>query len=167
MHKPFNSVNNNKNSTANVQLVPMTEAMLPYVLIIESQSYPVGWSVQLFKDCINKGYNCHVLMQDGIIIGYYIVQTIIDEFHILNICVAPEHRGMGLGKYQLEAIQKSAETTAINRILLEVRASSKPARKLYMKFGFHIIGKRKNYYPAPGKNEQNREDAFVMELGIS
>jgi len=45
MHKPFNSVNNNKNSTANVQLVPMTEAMLPYVLIIESQSYPVGWSV--------------------------------------------------------------------------------------------------------------------------
>ena len=158
---------NNTNSTANLQLIPMTEAMLPHILIIENQSYPVGWSIQLFKDCINKEYNCQVLMQDGIIIGYYIVQTIIDEYHILNICVAPENRGMGLGNYQLEAIQKSAETNAINRILLEVRASSKPARKLYMKFGFHIIGKRKNYYPAPGNNEQNREDAFVMELGIS
>ncbi|MCP4414958.1 MAG: ribosomal protein S18-alanine N-acetyltransferase [Gammaproteobacteria bacterium] len=162
MQDPFNC----ENSTANLKFIKMTEEMLSYILIIESQSYSVGWSVQLFKDCINKGYSCQVLMQDGIIIGYSIVQTVVDEYHILNISVAPEHRGKGLGKYQLEAIRKSAESEAINRILLEVRASSKPARKLYMKSGFHIIGKRKNYYPAPGMNAQNREDAFVMEMAL-
>ncbi len=162
MQDPFS----HEKSTAKLKLIQMTEEILSDVLIIESESYSVGWSVQLFKDCINKEYSCQVLMQDGIIIGYSIVQTIVDEYHILNICVAPEHRGKGLGKYQLEAIRKSAESDGINRILLEVRASSKPARKLYMKSGFHIIGKRKNYYPAPGMNAQNREDAFVMEMAV-
>jgi len=163
MQNPFSS----ESSTANLKFVQMNESMLPYILIIESQSYPVGWSVQLFKDCINKGYNCQVLKQDEIIIGYFITQIVVDEYHILNICIAPEHRGKGLGNYLLETIQKSAESEAMNRMLLEVRASSKPARKLYMKSGFHIIGKRKNYYPAPGMNAKNREDAFVMELGLT
>jgi len=148
---------------AQIQFQQMTAEMLPHVLIIESQSYPVGWSVQLFKDCIKNNYLCKVLMFEQQIVGYYVVQKIVDEYHLLNLCVAPDYLGKGLGRFQLETIQKSADTEFINRILLEVRAGNKIARKLYTSSGFHIIGKRKGYYPL----NNGREDAHVMELALS
>ncbi|MNE24719.1 ribosomal-protein-alanine N-acetyltransferase [compost metagenome] len=41
---------------------------------------------------------------------------------------------------------------------LEVRASNQPAYRLYERFGFNEIGRRRDYYPAVG----GREDALVM-----
>lgn len=146
--------------------VPMTEEMLPVILDIESRAYPIGWSSQLFKDCLQKQYLCQVMMIDDEVAGYYVVQTIVDEFHILNICVSPELQGLGLGRYQLQSILKQARTDLMNRILLEVRASNRAARKLYTSTGFHIIGKRKNYYPLAEATEGGREDAQVMELAL-
>ena len=149
--------------TIKPQFARMAIDMLPQILIIENQSYSMGWSAQLFIDCINKNYLCQVIKLDDVIAGYSIVQKIVDEHHILNICVAPNFLNKGLGRYQLKDIIKRAESAAMNRILLEVRASSKIARKLYMSAGFHIIGKRKGYYPHP----DGREDAHVMELALS
>jgi ribosomal protein S18 acetylase RimI-like enzyme len=40
-----------------------------------------------------------------------------------------------------------------------VRVSGSTARKLYEKFGFLEIGRRKDYYTDP------REDAIIMSLG--
>ena len=153
---------NSKFSTSQFHL--MTEDMLDDILIIENLSYPIGWSEQVFKDCLNKQQYFSQVLKDGEkIIGYYVVQKIVDEYHILNICVAPEYLGEGFGRFQLNAIQESAESEFINRILLEVRASNKAARKLYTSSGFHIIGKRKGYYPT----QDGREDAHVMELALS
>lgn len=148
----------------NPQFYLMTEDMLPNILIIENQSYPIGWSEQIFKGCLDeKQYISQVLMIGEAIVGYYVVQKILDEYHILNICVSPDYLGKGFGRFQLEVIQESAQSAFINRILLEVRASNKVARKLYTSSGFHIIGKRKGYYPAV----DGREDAHVMELALS
>jgi len=157
------------------QFAVMTQAMLPEILIIENQSYAVGWSVQLFKDCLNKNYQCTVMTIEQQIIGYSIIQIILDEYHILNLCVSPDFQGRGLGKYQLQSIMELAQTANMNRILLEVRASNKIARKMYSRSGFQIIGKRKNYYPQPVdycSNEASdvlnkREDAHVMELALA
>ena len=153
------------------RFVQMTDSMLANVLIIENQSYEIGWNAQLFKDCINKKYLCQVMMVDDQIVGYYIVQKILDEYHILNLCVTPELQGQGLGKFQLQNILQLAESEAMNRILLEVRVGNRAARKLYTGSGFHIIGKRKNYYPSADNNLTDhvniREDAHVMELALS
>jgi len=45
-------------------------------------------------------------------------------------------------------------------IFLEVRISNKEARKMYEKFGFSLLGTRKNYYVLPV------EDAVVMALRL-
>ncbi len=147
--------------------VQMTEALMSEVLVIENNSYPVGWSLQHFKDCFRDQYITQVLKLDDTIIGYYVVQQILDEFHLLNLCVAPDFTGRGFGKYQLAVIVDKARSENINRILLEVRANSKIARKLYRNAGFEIIGKRKNYYPTSTAQTTAREDAFVMELPLS
>ena len=140
----------------------MTIEMLPSILIIENQAYPIPWSVQSFKDSISKDYFCQVMLLDEKIIGYFIIQIILDEFQILNICISPDYQGKGLGKLQLLEIVKLAETKLMNRISLEVRASNKVAKNLYQNSGFHQIGKRKNYYPT----ESGKEDAYVLELAL-
>ena len=147
---------------SSLQYVKMTETMLPAILVIENQAYPIAWNDQLFRDCIQKNYLCQVLMAERQIIGYFIVQIILDEYHILNLCVTPEFQGNGIGKYQLEYIHQRAEAETMNRVLLEVRASNIKAKKLYSSYGFHTIGKRKNYYP----DFDGREDAQVMELAL-
>ncbi|MFT5520535.1 MAG: ribosomal-protein-alanine N-acetyltransferase [Enterobacterales bacterium] len=153
---------NNSPVSEHISFTPMTLEMLPSILVIENQAYPIPWSVQTFKDCITKDYVCKLMLLKGQVIGYHIVQVILDEYHILNICVSKDYQGKGFGKYQLQAIKDKAESELMNRILLEVRASNKIAKNLYLKSGFQQIGKRKNYYPI----SDGREDAFVLELAL-
>ena len=47
----------------------------------------------------------------------------------------------------------------IERIVLEVRVSNRPAIELYKKFGFVNVGTRKNFYQKP------TEDAWIMIRG--
>jgi ribosomal-protein-alanine N-acetyltransferase len=54
-----------------------------------------------------------------------------------------------------------ARAQQMQLILLEVRVSNEAAIRLYQRYGFSEIGRRKHYYPvAPGV----REDAIVMQL---
>jgi ribosomal-protein-alanine N-acetyltransferase len=43
-----------------------------------------------------------------------------------------------------------------------VRPSNQRARALYRSAGFHEIGRRRGYYPAP----DGREDAIVMKVAL-
>ncbi len=72
------------------------------------------------------------------------------EFELLNIAVAPSHRGRGHARALL------AEMPA-GRLFLEVRESNQAARALYESVGFRVTGKRKGYYAGPP------EDGIVME----
>ena len=48
-------------------------------------------------------------------------------------------------------------------MLLEVRVSNVSALRLYQRYGFVEIGRRKNYYPV---DLTTREDAIVMQLSL-
>ena len=67
-------------------------------------------------------------------------------------------QGHGHGKHLLEWGLMQARTASMNGMLLEVRPSNLPAKALYEKSGFKLIGVRKNYYPA----KAGREDALVF-----
>jgi ribosomal-protein-alanine N-acetyltransferase len=54
-------------------------------------------------------------------------------------------------------MQRALELKA-GECFLEVRASNLAAYRLYERYGFNEIGRRRDYYPAPG----GREDALVM-----
>ncbi len=144
----------------------MTTDTLVDVLLIEHRAYSKGWTEQMFKDCLKSNYLCKVLLSEGKIIGYFIVQIVLDEYHILNLCVDPDSQRNGLGLYQLSHIKDCANEQEINRILLEVRVSNGGAKKLYSKFGFQRNGLRKKYYPVDLKISAEREDAQLMALEL-
>lgn len=131
---------------------------------IEKQSNRFPWSKGNFEDCLKSGYRTFLYTIDNEIIGYSVVQSVLDEVHLLNICVKPGHQGKGFGRQILNHVIEIALEQSAAIIVLEVRASNFRAQQLYLSTGFNEMSVRRGYYPA----EQGREDGVLMglELGM-
>lgn len=141
---------------------PLTPEDIPDVLAIERQGYSHPWSEAVFLDCFKDSYRLWAACHGGALVGYAIVAYIVDEAHLLNICVHPRLQGEGMGRYLLRHVLATAAHDGMSQLLLEVRSSNEPAIALYQGEGFEEIGRRRGYYPGVG----GREDARVMVLGF-
>jgi [ribosomal protein S18]-alanine N-acetyltransferase len=81
---------------------------------------------------------------------------------VLNVCIGPAHRGLGLGRLLMRRLIDIARWNGATRVFLEVRPSNPVAHSLYRSMGFDEIGRRPKYYPA----KDGREDAIVMALDL-
>lgn len=131
---------------------------LPAILINERRGYTHPWSEGIFKDCIQSGYECWLIIYLKQVIGHGILSVAAGESHILNVCIHPDCQGLGFGKALVEHLLGKAKDKNAKRVFLEVRPSNRVAYKLYENLGFNEIGIRPNYYPA----HIGREDALVL-----
>ena len=146
-------------------LSQMTESDLDEVAAIERVAYDFPWSRGNFEDSLRNGYYGICLRHvTGTLIGYCVLMPVVDEMHLLNLCVAPAAQGAGAGLTLLREGVRIAQAKGLEGILLEVRPSNHRAIRLYEQFGFVMIGRRKNYYPA---RHHSREDAIVMRLSFA
>jgi ribosomal-protein-alanine N-acetyltransferase len=141
----------------------MQEADLPSVVRIEQASYTFPWSEGIFRDCLRVHYVCRVIEVGAEIAGYAILSVGAGEAHVLNLCIAGEHRCRGLGRHLLTHLLQVGAHMGARDALLETRPSNAAALRLYRSLGFAPIGTRRGYYQAVG----GREDAVVLkrELG--
>ncbi|MBW9264573.1 MAG: ribosomal protein S18-alanine N-acetyltransferase [Candidatus Thiodiazotropha sp. (ex. Lucinisca nassula)] len=144
-------------------LRPMQVADLPQVMAIEEAVYPHPWTLGIFQDCLRVGYCCWVVNLDQQVIGYGVMSVVIDESHILNICIDPTWQGKGLAIKLIRRLLKIARQHGAETVYLEVRVGNKPAIGLYKKLGFVEIGQRRDYYP---DRNRSREDALMMSLEL-
>jgi ribosomal-protein-alanine N-acetyltransferase len=128
------------------------------VLKVEQASYLAPWSETIFRDCLHQNYCCMLVERQQIVIGHSIMSSVLDECHILNLCIHPDHRRRGLGRHVLQIMLDFARQQAVTTAFLEVRYSNHAAIALYHDQGFNEIGIRRGYYPAT----TGREDALVM-----
>ncbi|MBD8755079.1 ribosomal protein S18-alanine N-acetyltransferase [Pseudomonas coleopterorum] len=135
----------------------MTEADLDAVLKIEFAAYTHPWTRGIFLDGL-KSYEIWLMFDGQQQVGHGVLNVIIDEAHLLNITVKPENQGRGLGLKLLERLMSRACELGGRECFLELRASNQSAYRLYERYGFNEIGKRRDYYPMAG----GREDALVM-----
>jgi ribosomal-protein-alanine N-acetyltransferase len=135
----------------------MTEADLDAVLKIEYAAFSHPWTRGIFLDGL-KSYEIWLMFEGEQQVGHGVINVIIDEAHLLNITVKPESQGRGLGLRLLEELMKRAYAMNGRECFLEVRASNQSAYRLYERYGFNEIGRRRDYYPVAG----GREDALVM-----
>lgn len=146
-----------------LSLRPMREEDLLQVIAIEEEVYPFPWTLGIFQDCLRVGYCCWVMVLDKEVVGYGVMSVVIDESHILNLCVHPHRQSKGLGRRLLLRLLKIARQHGAETAFLEVRVGNQVALRLYESLGFVEIGRRRNYYPA---QEGGREDALVMSLEL-
>ena len=141
----------------------MTVEDVDGVFEIESKSFQTPWSKESFYKEIKENtlaeYLVVVLGED--IVGFGGMWLIMDEIHITNVAIAPEHRGKGYGTVLIKDMLKYARDKGFNHMTLEVRVSNVVAIALYKKFGFESVGIRPKYYVDSG------EDALIMWKSIT
>ena len=93
------------------------------------------------------------------VLGYVFVYCSFDEGEITNVAVALDKRRQKVAEHLLDELIIRLGERQIERIVLEVRVSNRPAIELYKKFGFVNVGTRKNFYQKP------TEDAWIMIRG--
>ncbi len=148
--------------TTGLDFAAITEQDIDSVLEIEQQSFESPWSRISFleelscKNSLSFGARFSPGRYLNQIIAYICFRLIADELHIMRIAVALQWQCHGLGSRILEkSLSIGLEKGAVSSFL-EVSSSNHKAIKLYSKFGFQVIGKRKGYYQGTG------EDALVL-----
>ena len=139
------------------EIVPMDRGHVDQVAALEHACFSMPWSETQLSDVLYDDAACFLVAEDdeGNVIGYAGLTTVLDEGYINNIAVEEAARKHGVASALLDCFVRFA---AVNLafLTLEVRKSNAPAIALYEKFGFQQVGLRKGFYSHP------REDAIIM-----
>ena len=138
---------------------------LSNVMEVERSCYPIPWSESVFKESLVGSNECWLIEYQGVLSGHAVVSNVLDEVHLLNICIEPKFNRKGLGRILLQHLVAEAIKRKATVLFLEVRASNNAAIDLYFSEGFNEVGLRPNYYPC--EVGAGREDAVLMTLELS
>lgn len=140
----------------------MQKADLSAVSQIENLVQTHPWTLKQFEESINS-YQSTVIEQQGEVVGFCILQPVLDEANLLLMAIHPHQQGKGLGYQLLDQSMALLKNNPL-QIFLEVRESNLSAIALYEKSGFHQIDMRRNYYP---KADGGKEHAIIMVKSCS
>jgi ribosomal-protein-alanine N-acetyltransferase len=147
----------------------MTAADIPDVVEIEASAFhdpqrdPSQSATRFREELARSWARCWVARADGrergCPVAYVLFWHVVDEIHVLDVAVHPEHRRRGVARALMERVLHYARKHAVRVVLLEVRRSNLAASRLYESLGFSTTNERKRYYP-------NGEDALEMALRV-
>ena len=143
-------------------IAPLELDDLPSLMPIERAGHRYPWSERVFQDCWHSGYYLDGAFLGETLLGFSVVIPVLDEWHLLNLCVAPAVQRQGIGRSLLDYLLDQATKAEVTSVWLEVRVSNEAARQLYVTRGFETVGRRRDYYPAPSPAPRGREDALVL-----
>lgn len=142
-----------------VRFDPLSDQNLAAILQIEKLSNLSPWSEQSFRNEFDHTHGiARAVLLDGEVVGFGVAWLLVDESHVTNIAIHPDHRRKGLGEKLMRELLVLSREAGMTCATLEVRASNEAAQLLYQKLGFKKTALRKRYYP------DNQEDAVVMWL---
>ncbi|MGA2055266.1 MAG: ribosomal protein S18-alanine N-acetyltransferase [Bradyrhizobium sp.] len=132
---------------------------------IHSASFHRGWGEDEFERLLSERNTLvHRLRMRRKIIGFSVSRMAADEAEILSIAVAGTHRGRGLSNTLLLTHLGHLAGRGIRTVFLEVEENNKPARRLYQRAGFSVVGRRERYYQQGGGEALN---ALLMRRDLS
>lgn len=141
----------------NIEISRMTISDLNEIEDILFSDFDDFWNINTFKsELLNPDSKYIVAKIDGKIVGYAGIWKAVDDVHITNIVTAKNLRRQNIGSTLLSNLIEMAKAeNGITSITLEVNCNNLPAKKLYEKSGFEVVGLRKKYY-------NNIDDAIIM-----
>ena len=144
-----------------IEIRALARGEVSEVARIESEVYAFPWTLGNFIDSINAGHSCWACTVNGQLAGYAVMLIAANEAHLLNISIANEWQGRGMGTQLLKHVLQVAKPLA-GIMFLEVRPSNANAQRLYEREGFQRIAVRPKYYPS----FEGREDAMIYARNL-
>lgn len=155
--------------TMRLVIEPLRREDIPEIGDIERESFPTPWPASAYRRELDNRLARYFVVREvlpgdeggspfGRILGAAGVWVVLDEAHLTTIAVRASRRGEGFGERLLQHAIEVATDLGADSLTLEVRVSNEPAQALYRKYGFEVVGRRKNYYT------DVREDALIMTV---
>lgn len=130
---------------------------LESVAVLEEELFQVPWSLNgLFSFFLREDVCFFVAEEEGKLVGYCGIVTVLDEGDIVKVAVSGKYQRRGVGRRLLQGTMEKMREKGVRVFHLEVRENNQAAVGLYEKLGFVRDGTRKNYYENPV------EDAILM-----
>lgn len=141
-----------------MRIRPATPADLDAIAAIEA-SWPSapGWTKEQFAAEIGSLRALFLVAEEDGLLGHALCWNVPPEAQLFTIAVAKSAARRGVGAALLAALARAARAAGLTRLTLEVSQRNAPARALYAKAGFRVVGRRPKFY-------NDGADALLMDL---
>jgi ribosomal-protein-alanine N-acetyltransferase len=115
---------------------------------LHAVSFRRGWSEAEFERLLlDRSVLAHRAVVGRSLAGFIVSRLVGSEAEILSVAVAPARRGRGLARQLLDLNLRRLAGLGVQAVFLEVDEDNEAACRLYLRAGFHEIGRRRGYYP--------------------
>ena len=129
---------------------------------IEKIIFGTAWNSEIIQEKIkNKKFKYWIYEVENSIKGYLGIQFLEEEIEILGIGVNKGSRRKNIATELMDELIEYFEKSEYKKIILEVRESNTVAQRLYKKYGFKQISKRKKYYVDEDAKVYQREKIYA------
>jgi ribosomal-protein-alanine N-acetyltransferase len=118
------------------------------------------WALTAYLHALEEPRIALVAERSGEVVGFAVASVVGPEAELETIAVAPAEQNRGVARRLFAVLAEEAKRGGATGIMLEVRASNRPALVLYYSLGFEETGRRPRYYVDPV------EDAVLMEMTL-
>ncbi len=119
------------------------------------------WSqASLVSQLADETCYTYLVREGDSVVAYLTGRLLTPEAELYRVCTHPQMRGRGYGEALIAHFKVYLQEAGCDSLYLEVRASNTPAKALYEKTGFQVVGKRSRYYKDP------TEDAVLYKMSI-
>lgn len=144
---------------------PATRADARPFAKLHQASFHRGWGEGEFESMLaERNVSAHRLRRGREVVGFVVSRIAADEAELLSIAITAKARGGGLSREFLATHLGHLAGRGVRTVFLEVEEANAPARRLYDRAGFGIVGRRERYYREAGGAERN---AVVMRRDLS
>ena len=129
---------------------------------IEKIIFGTAWNSEIIQEKIkNKKFKYWIYEVENSIKGYLGIQFLEEEIEILGIGVNQGSRRKNIATELMDELVEYFEKSEYKKIILEVRESNTVAQRLYKKYGFKQISRRKKYYVDEDAKVYQREKIYA------
>jgi ribosomal-protein-alanine N-acetyltransferase len=138
---------------------------VPKLARLHGASFHRGWGEAEFEAMLSERNTLvHRLRIGRNTIGFAVSRIAAEEAEILSIAVDLSHRGRGLSRNLLLTHLGHLAGRGVRAVFLEVEENNEPARRLYARAGFSVVGRRERYYQQTSGEQLN---ALLMRRDLS
>lgn len=144
---------------------PATQRDAPRLAQLHGASFHRGWGEGEFETMLTERNTLvHRLRLGRRTVGFAVSRMAADEAEILSIAIDQAERGRGLSRHLLMTHLGHLAGRGVRTIFLEVEENNTPARRLYERAGFDVVGRRERYYRQASGEQLN---ALLMRRDLS
>ena len=121
-----------------VQILDVQPHHLPQIEKLEQQCFSLPWTWDQLMSQLPD--DCHEFLaaeQEGKVLGYVGMMTVLDEGYISNVAVDPAFRRQGIAEKLVTMLIEEARARGVSEISLDATEAGRP---LYRKMGFKESG---------------------------